>query len=289
MVRSLKALTRLEWCFGASRERRVLNAIGSGTFPPVIHALTVGSLPSPSIPNHENKKEATLELRMTYEEIEGSGRSVQINASSLRRIRRSIGWTQTELAKRSGYSERLIRKAEHGGPLDLSTVRDIAQALSLSSTPVKIGDLVQDALAIAQLWVRALNEQGRKMVLTVRPFLAPDFVFHCPGDPKPAPFIGTWTGAEGFKAFLDSYFTVFRRIKNENVTFTTGTDLVSARWQEIGYVQDLLVGPVRINMHFHFKHGLITRIDDEYDITGAEKTKMEVESMLRSRVNSSSQ
>ena len=193
-----------------------------------------------------------------------------------------------ELAKRSGNSERLIRKAEQGGPLDLSTVRDIAQALSLPSAPVKFGDLVQDTLAIAQLWVRALNEQGRKMVPTVRPFLAPDFIFHCPGNPNTAPFIGTWSGAEGFQAFLDNYFNVFRRIKNENTTFTTGTDLVSARWQEMGYVQDLLVGPVRINMHFHFKHGLITRIDDEYDITGAAKTKLEVESLLRERENSSS-
>ena len=118
------------------------------------------------------------------------------------------------------------------------------------------------------------------MVSTVAPYYAPDFVLYCPGDPSIAPFIGTWKGVQGFQEFMDNYFSVFRRNRNDEVTFTIGDNLVSARWLESGFMQEHPVGPVRINMHFHFRQGLIYRIDDEYDIMGGAKTKTEAEVFL---------
>ena len=39
--------------------------------------------------------------------------------------------SQVELSRSSGYSERVIRKAEAGGTLRLETIRDLATAMSV--------------------------------------------------------------------------------------------------------------------------------------------------------------
>jgi hypothetical protein len=123
-------------------------------------------------------------------------------------------------------------------------------------------------LSVAKLWVDALNGYGFGMVPLVAPYTSEDFVFNCPGDPNTAPFNGVWEGFDGFKRYIDCYFRVFRRVSNDEVTFTIGENLVSARWQESGFFGGELVGPVRINMHFHFRHDCICRIDNEYDLHG---------------------
>ncbi|MFN3148584.1 helix-turn-helix domain-containing protein [Bremerella sp.] len=55
------------------------------------------------------------------------------NRDFLRELRLNNGWTQAELAKRAGYSERLIGKAESGSPIARDTIVDIADALSESA------------------------------------------------------------------------------------------------------------------------------------------------------------
>ncbi len=212
-----------------------------------------------------------------------ASRSLHINVQLLRKLRRRRGWTQRDLAEKSGYCERLVRKAEHGGTLDVETIRNLAEALSTEIDQVSFEDLVLDQLSVAKLWVDALNHFGVGMTPIVAPYLSDDFVFNCPGDPSTAPFIGMWEGLEGFKQHVDAYFQVFRRVPNDDVTFTIGENLVSARWQESGYLGDELVGPVRINMHFHFRDGKICRIDDEYDVQGGAHLKSQAELVLARR------
>ena len=212
-----------------------------------------------------------------------ASRSLHINVLLLRKLRRKRGWTQRDLAEKSGYSERLIRKAEHGGTLDIETIRNLAESLSTEDDPISFEELASDQLSIAKLWVDALNHFGVGMIPVVAPYLSDKFVFNCPGDPSTAPFIGMWEGLEGFKQHVDAYFQVFRRVPNDNVTFTIGENLVSARWQESGYLGDELVGPVRINMHFHFRDGKICRIDDEYDVQGGAYLRSQAELALSSR------
>ena len=52
-------------------------------------------------------------------------RSVRVDGLKLRRLRNTVGLTQEMAAQKSGYSDRLIRKLERGGPVALSTLQDI--------------------------------------------------------------------------------------------------------------------------------------------------------------------
>ena len=44
-------------------------------------------------------------------------------------LRQQLGWTQAELANRSGYSDRLIRKLENQKPVRATTLADVVQCL----------------------------------------------------------------------------------------------------------------------------------------------------------------
>lgn len=200
-------------------------------------------------------------------------RSIRTNGNSIRRFRLDRGWTQQQLAKLAGYSPRLIRKAESCGPLDLETVRNIAEAFSSSGSIVTLQHLTLDIRAIAVQWMDALNRDGPAMVSSVEHLLAEDFVFYCPGDPAVAPFVGTWHGAEGLRNFWELYFAIFNRVPNETIEYCVGNDLVVARFMETAYVAGQLYGPLRINMCFTFKNGLIQRVDDDYDTQGGAATK----------------
>ena len=197
-----------------------------------------------------------------------SSRSVRVNGDQLRKFRLSRGWTQTDLARISGYSPRLIRKAESGSAVDIETVRVLAQALSTEDMQVIQRQLTIDNLHIAKAWMDALNRDGKDMVSSIADHLSDDFVFHCPGDPSIAPFAGTWNGAEGLNQFFAIYFSVFQRIPTEDIVYSVGDDLVVARFMESAYMGPQLCGPLRINMCFQFRDGLIYRIDDDYDTLG---------------------
>jgi len=53
----------------------------------------------------------------------------RINGPRLRAARLDLGWTQAEFSRRSGYSERLIRKAEASGYVRVFTLNDLAGTL----------------------------------------------------------------------------------------------------------------------------------------------------------------
>lgn len=57
-------------------------------------------------------------------------RSVTPDATKLTRLRHHLGWTQQEVANKSGYSVRLIRKIEKQKPVRPQTLRDVVQCYS---------------------------------------------------------------------------------------------------------------------------------------------------------------
>lgn len=80
----------------------------------------------------------------------------RVDGQQLRRLRHARCWTQEELARRSGYSERLIRKAEAGQPVAYQTVATLSQTLSIADSPVAISDIVfSPAVFIARWWEEA--------------------------------------------------------------------------------------------------------------------------------------
>jgi hypothetical protein len=109
----------------------------------------------------------------------------------------------------SGYTERLIRKAEHGGSLDMSTILDLAETLSTPEYRVPLELITIDIVSIAKKWVESFDKLHRKMLPEIEAYLADDFVFNCPGDPAMAPFVGVWERREGLQKWLDTFFDFF--------------------------------------------------------------------------------
>ena len=56
-------------------------------------------------------------------------RGVETNGAAIRKQRFLRGWDQGALADRAGYTMRTIQRAEYGGPVRITTLAHIAQAL----------------------------------------------------------------------------------------------------------------------------------------------------------------
>lgn len=197
-----------------------------------------------------------------------NSRFVVVNGNELRKLRLVRGWTQAHLAKLSGYTERLIRKAEYGGSLDMSTILDLAETLSTPENRVSLELLTIDIVSIAKKWVESFDKLHQKMLPEIEAYLADDFVFNCPGDPAMAPFVGVWKGRDGLQNWLDAFFDFFDEVVNTELEYLEGEDRVHARWVVYCSMKGTPCAPVRINMHFRFVDGLISRMDDEYDTQG---------------------
>lgn len=63
-------------------------------------------------------------------------RGIKTNGEQLRQLRQARGWTQEEMASAVGCSERTIRNAERGERIDLGTLRQMAECLSVDLVAV---------------------------------------------------------------------------------------------------------------------------------------------------------
>jgi transcriptional regulator with XRE-family HTH domain len=207
----------------------------------------------------------------------------KINTDLLRRLRAQRGWSQKELATRAGYTDRLIRKAEQGGKLDVETIRDLAIALSLPQEAVTFDSLIEDNLSIAKKFVEGYDALGRDMLPIIESYITEDesyitedFVFHVAGDPNSATFIGDWIGKEGYQKFLDVFFGIISREPNSlKPTYTLGEDTVVAKYVDTLHIPGQPNTILWIYLHFYFRDGLMCRVEDHYDTQAAVKTKLE--------------
>lgn len=191
--------------------------------------------------------------------------SYRVNAELIRRLRLKRGWTQNEFAKRSGYSERLIRNAELGGPIRASTLVDLAKCLSCEMEEITFQQLTCEPISVAKKWTSSFDTLGVKMLDEFRSHLAADLVFVCAGNKDVFPFHGVFYGIEGHQKWLDAFFGVFVRVNGVDATYASSENYSSARWFETVVFQGVKCPPLRVNMHFHFRDGLVYRIEDDYD------------------------
>lgn len=180
------------------------------------------------------------------------------------------GMTQYQLARVAGYTERLVRKAEKGGRLDVVTIRNLAGALSMFGQSVSADSLCLDNLSIAKLWVKGFDNLGDQMWSLLEPHLSDEFAFYCSGNRLTTPFAGTFNRTAGLRDWLQAYFAVIARNPCQELEFTVGTDTVVARWLETGSIRGVSFGPIRISMYFRFQAGLIIRMDKDYDTRACE-------------------
>jgi transcriptional regulator with XRE-family HTH domain len=88
-------------------------------------------MPKPDPHKHRPKKTARKRPR-----------AFTVKGSLLRDLRISRGWTQQEAADRAGVSDRTIRNAEMGGPLELRTIALLAALYSVPGAPITPKDIL---------------------------------------------------------------------------------------------------------------------------------------------------
>jgi transcriptional regulator with XRE-family HTH domain len=71
-----------------------------------------------------------------------TSRGVVVRGSDLRVWREQRGWSQEEAASRAEISVKVIRKAEQGEPIDLSSAAALAAIYSSPDRPLTIADLI---------------------------------------------------------------------------------------------------------------------------------------------------
>ena len=201
-----------------------------------------------------------------------------VNAATFRGHRKLLGWSQAELGQRSGYSERVIRKAEAGGSLRLQTIQDLASAMSVDGRAVSFLDLTIDLELIARRFVESYDSLGCGMLQACGDIFADDFAFNCPADPNQISFAGIWLGQIGFQEFLNRFFGAFTR--NSGIlkpVYMVSDDRVVARFEDQVCFHGHEMAAFWVNLHFHFRKGLVTRIDDEFDCLSLSKSLNQIQ------------
>jgi transcriptional regulator with XRE-family HTH domain len=110
--------------------------------------------------------------------------SLTCSREILRHLRRAKGWTQARLAEVAGYSERLISKAEKGEALALSTIEDLAEALSTEERKIYPEDLVSDPLLRTREIVLMLQQHRTLVLERLENWLDENVEMHLIGHPK---------------------------------------------------------------------------------------------------------
>lgn len=189
-----------------------------------------------------------------------------VDGSRFAELRQARGWTQEELSKRSGYSVRVIRKAEASGNLRLSTLRHLCETLSQDSGTVSIEDLTSSILTVAKSFIRAYDHFGVDMVDHIQHHLHDEFSYTIHADRNTVPYGGTWNGAQGLREMLKSFFSIFTRNTGWlQPAYMVGEDRVHARFLDQAYYQGELTPMIVINLHFEFRGLLIYKLDNEFD------------------------
>lgn len=206
----------------------------------------------------------------------GRKRSYACNSELLCYLRERKGWTQRELASVSGYSERLISKAEAGRPISRDTIADLAESLSSAEETIYPEDLVCDPVMLAKEYFSALHTQQKDIVAAIRHFLDDEIVYRIQGDPAEIPFAGEHRGIAAVERAYEIFFSLlevpegydhdagFSFLGQGNVVIVWGSSWI----HPIGVPMS---EPLKLVHRMHFRRGKMHLFEIIFDTkTGAE-------------------
>lgn len=174
------------------------------------------------------------------------------------------------MARISGYSERLIVKAEAGGSLSRSALEDLAEALSTSSQVITFEDLTSDPLFLARQFIGSLYEHQTLAFSKIRYMLHDEVVFRMAGDPKNIPFAGEFRGLDAVEQLFCLFFAVLEAPKNidhmSNFEFISrGNDVIVWGESWLHPIGQKLESPMPFSNLIRFQSGKLIFLDDHYD------------------------
>lgn len=163
-------------------------------------------------------------------------RSVPVDGDRLREFRHTVNLTQEEAASRAGYTERLIRKLERGGPVQLQTVKDVLEAygrLSPEIGEVPLTELLRNrnsrppAELVHEWFERVYNQRD---LSAIDELMHPDVVLMAEGE--------TRQGREMIRQRVSAILAAFDPLQIWVENVIGGPDYAVAHW----YVEKKHIG-----------------------------------------------
>lgn len=179
-----------------------------------------------------------------------------INTTKLKNLRLQLGWSQADLAKAAGYSERSIRKAEKGGALNYDTIQDLAETFVNHGMDISADELMFDIVSIARTFVESYDSLGESMLTVCRGHLTDDFEFNRANTFNPKELNGSepvskCMGLDEFEHFLRQFFCVYKRKPNSlTPVYLSNNDRVAVRYDERLEYQGYKLPTMWVNLHF---------------------------------------
>lgn len=192
------------------------------------------------------------------------------NVDRLVQLRLRRGWTQQALAHATGYSERLISKAESGRPISTAAIQTLAQALSTDKEPVAPEDLISDLVALARQFMAGVYVHQKNILPAIRHLLHDDVVFRLVGDPAALPFAGEHRGLAAVERLFDFFFSIAEVPPNHDheahyTYHVQNQEVIVSGLSWIHPIGVPLDKPIRVTHHLRFRAGKIACFDCVYD------------------------
>lgn len=199
--------------------------------------------------------------------------SFPCNGAYIKHLRKRKGWSQKQLVQASGYSVRLISKAESNGRIALATLVDLAQALSSDSEVVRPEQLIFDPIGVSKFITYATYVLQRDMFSHLRHMITDDLEIVFIGNEQRFPFVGRYFGEEGFQIAIDRFFDCmevpenvdhedwydyYPQNDNPNVVVVWG----NSRIHPVGQPSE---NPLEITQKIEFRDGKVCRFENRYD------------------------
>ncbi len=193
-------------------------------------------------------------------------RSYACNPELIKYLRGRKKWSQKQLAKESGYCERLICKAESGGSIASATIEVLAKTLSSKDMKVYPEDIISDPIALAKKFIEAVHTLQRDLVKGIAHFTDPSgefkFVQCAKGD-----YPGTYRGIAALNEAAGKFFEAQSFVEGQDYKsnyqyYGEGNEVVAWGTSTIRVVETGELIDIDITLRLFFEKGRLHRIED---------------------------
>jgi transcriptional regulator with XRE-family HTH domain len=197
-------------------------------------------------------------------------RSYPCNPELIKFLRERKKWSQKQLAKESGYCERLICKAEAGGSIASATIDVLAKTLSTPDMRIHPEDLISDPVALSRKFIEATHTLQRDVVKGIRHFSHPEGEFRFFECLK-GQYDGNYQGLQQLDIAAEKFFDIHAFVPGQDFVasyryFGMGNEVVVWGNSALQISSTGVLKDIEVTMRLHFEKGKLIRMDDRSQV-----------------------
>ena len=188
------------------------------------------------------------------------------NAKLVRSLRKQVGWSQEELARRSGLSVRVVAKIEAGDGVSERTIAALVHAFNQAGVQVDAADLTCNPESAARRFLSSYAEDGPELFVRSRDMVHPRLVASIARSPRRAADV---RACQGLESIDEQWRRLAIRIARTAGTLGTPSQIVAQGLTVVawGYehLHDPSASPTQrdwrlVLVELGFRHGLLKRV-----------------------------